>query len=76
MNGYKVIGPNGNYIFLPAGGHKNYDIHSEYNIKGYYWTSSNNSANDIFQADLIIRDGGRIVEGQQKWKGLNIRLIK
>ena len=38
QNGYKVIGPNGNSIFLPAAGQKSSSINykGEY---GYYWSS-------------------------------------
>ena len=36
INGYKVVGPNGNSIFLPAAGTSN----SEHNECGYYWTGS------------------------------------
>ncbi len=38
VNGYKVIGPNGNSIFLPACGYKE-DGHYLANETGYYWTS-------------------------------------
>ena len=36
VNGYKVIGPNGNSIFLPAAG----TFNSEHNECGCYWTGS------------------------------------
>ena len=36
VNGYKVIGPNGNWIFLPAAGIH----HSSHNESGHYWTGS------------------------------------
>ena len=40
MNGYDVIGPNGNSMFLPASGY--YDATNQYifNTHGLYWTSS------------------------------------
>lgn len=45
VNGYKVVGPNGNSIFLPAagcvGGTSLYDVGSG----GYYWSSSPNASN-------------------------------
>jgi hypothetical protein len=37
VNGYKVIGPNGNSIFLPAAGTSDPE-YPEYNECGYYWT--------------------------------------
>ena len=43
VNGNKVIGPNGNYIFLPAAGFRggSIDVITEYvGTDGYYWSSS------------------------------------
>lgn len=42
VKGYKVIGPNGNYIFLPAAGYKGFGILSEPGEDGHYWSSSSN----------------------------------
>lgn len=40
VKGYKVFGPNGNAIFLPAAGYR-YDSSSSYvGSRGYYWSSS------------------------------------
>lgn len=38
--GYKVTGPNGNHIFLPAAGCLNYQGQYGFNTTGYYWTSN------------------------------------
>lgn len=39
--GYKVIGPNGNSIFLPAAGcYENSSKNYPFDIGGYYWSSS------------------------------------
>lgn len=38
-NGYKVTGPNGNSIFLPAAGYRAASINYE-GTKGYYWSSN------------------------------------
>ena len=40
VNGMLVKGRNGNSIFLPAGGFKQKDEHSQENGTGYYWTST------------------------------------
>lgn len=40
VNGYNVIGPNGNSIFLPAAGQYYYSTFAYSNSMGYYWTSS------------------------------------
>lgn len=39
-DGYKVIGPNGNWIFLPAAGYKYNDKINEVGRNGRYWTST------------------------------------
>ena len=40
INGYKVVGPNGNSIFLPAAGYRNGTSIKEYGSYGRYWSSS------------------------------------
>lgn len=40
INGYKVIGPNGNFIFLPAAGYIGFGISSKSGDYGYYWSST------------------------------------
>jgi hypothetical protein len=40
INGYKVTGPNGNSIFLPAAGHKYISTTLDKNTKLDYWTST------------------------------------
>ena len=40
VNGYKVIGPNGNSIFLPAAGYMNGGTLYSAGSYGYYWSSS------------------------------------
>lgn len=36
-NGYRVTGPNGNSIFLPAAGYKNKSTHYDIETNGFYW---------------------------------------
>ena len=40
FNGYKVTGPNGNSIFLPAAGYRYQDYRTLTGSLGYYWSSS------------------------------------
>lgn len=56
--GSKVIGPNGNCIFLPVAG--SYDGPSVYydGGYGYYWTSTPNEYNDCIAYDLNIFGNG------------------
>ena len=56
--GYKVTGPNGNSIFLPAAGYR--DDTSLYGAgsNGYYWSSSLGSSNSSSACDLGFISGG------------------
>ena len=45
VNGYKVVGPNGNSIFLPAAGDMYGRTHGDAGSLGYYWSSSLNTGN-------------------------------
>jgi hypothetical protein len=40
VEGYKIIGDNGNYIFMPARGHYEPSDSSSDDDEGYYWSSS------------------------------------
>ena len=40
VNGHKIVGPNGNSIFLPAAGYMNGTSLSDVGSWGYYWSSS------------------------------------
>ena len=40
INGYKVTGPNGNSIFLPAAGNKDGVNHYSGNVYGFYWSGT------------------------------------
>ena len=58
INGYNVIGPNGNSIFVPTAGWYNEDLFGE-GVQGnstYYWTSTLSSANKIHAYDLVFND--------------------
>ena len=58
INGYNVIGPNGNSIFVPTAGWYNEDLFGE-GVQGnatYYWTSTLYSSNKIHAYDLVFND--------------------
>jgi len=40
VNGYKVIGPNGNSIFLPSAGKRDYHSINSVGSYGYYWSAT------------------------------------
>ena len=52
--GYKVDGPNGNYIFLPLAGYK-YDSSYDYKTtRGYYWSGTSDVVNnEAFRASVL-----------------------
>ena len=52
--GYKITGPNGNYIFLPLAGYK-YDSSYKYNTtRGYYWSGTSDVVNnEAFRASVL-----------------------
>lgn len=59
-NGYKVVGPNGNSIFLPIAGRIEDDSHLEYaGITGFYWSSTPD--------DDRIRAYGFILDNLDSW---------
>ena len=51
--GLLITGPNGNTIFLPAGGEKVGDKRSGKNVDGWYWTSVEAAACHIFSSAVI-----------------------
>lgn len=73
INGYKVIGPNGNSIFLPAAGYK-ISGHAFKNERLYYWTGSEYS----YVTSAIYLNASSISQGAnnlQKFTGLPIRPV-
>lgn len=47
IRGYRVVGPNGNSIFLPATGYRSFRDNYNDGIMGYIWTSSYDKNNNI-----------------------------
>ena len=54
VNGMKVTGPNGNSIFFPASGYRNYSSDTLDNVGsyGYYWSASPNSSTNGHSLDF------------------------
>ena len=64
VNGYKVTGPNGNSIFLPAAGYR-YGTEANYSTGSYgYYRSSSLSSNDSYYACILF-----FVSGNHDWVG-------
>lgn len=49
VNGYIVVGPNGNSIFLPAAGYRNGEELRTAGSDGYYW----NSSTDVYHSPSV-----------------------
>ncbi len=70
--GYKVVGPNGNYIMLPAAGYRYCHGDASYEgMFGCYWVNRSLSANYIY----FDSEGKRLCQDERKG-GLSLRLIQ
>ena len=75
VKGYKVTGPNGKHIFLPAAGCRYWsslDYAGEY---GCYWISTPYDDYDNYAFGLIFYDGDEGVYGYDCYYGLTVRPI-
>lgn len=80
-NGYKVVGPNGKSIFLPAASYRdcNWDL-VKFDDKGYYaglyWSSSRSGSDSGYSLGLNPREGAKINDfGSKMCYGLSVRLV-
>ena len=73
--GYKVTGPNGNSIFLPAAGgrHDNLRFGNE-QMKGAYWSSSPHGSSNLAMGFCFYKDGPD-VDGNSRLNGYLIRPV-
>lgn len=72
VNGYKVTGPNSNYIFLPAAGYR--DGTSLYGGVGHYWRSTLGINNVPYY--LYFDSGSRDVKNGTSTLGLTVRPVR
>ncbi len=75
VNGYKVTGPNGNSIFLPAAGRRYFDYLRGGGSSGFYWSSSLNtdSPYDAFYLDFYCFDVG--MYSNYRYYGQSVRPV-
>ena len=78
VNGYKVIGKNGNYIFLPASGIRKGNTIIDRGENIYYWSGTGPSHKDFQYGALCmyIRDGSKVWDWYRRSHGLSIRPVK
>ena len=76
--GYKVTGPNGNGIFLPAAGGRGgseFYFDGSYGYYGYYWSSSLYSDGTDYAWYLGFYSGNYGVKGNNRYYGLTVRAV-
>ncbi len=79
VNGYKVEGPNGHSIFLPAAGYMTGDNHCDAGSIGRYWISkpNNNYSDGADGAYYVLLDAYSVpsVNCHYRYNGQNIRPV-
>ena len=74
-NGYKVTGPNGNSIFLPAAGWR---FRTSLNLAGdigYYWSSTPHGSGTLYACLLNFNSGYHNVDWGNRILGLSVRPV-
>jgi len=75
VNGYKVTGPNGNSIFLPAAGKRVAHGISEQLTHGYYLTGSVNPTNTQFAVDYEFTQNTGVRSTRAVYEALSVRPV-
>ena len=75
-NGFRVEGPNGNSIFLPAAGFYRYAILSYANSYGNYWSSSLIPSDADSVNEYYLSPGSRSVNSRFRYYGRSIRPVR
>ena len=75
VNGYKVTGPNGNSIFLPAAGLRNGTELSNRGSSGYYWSGSLNEGYQSNAFSLYFDSSDRFVGSSYRESGRTVRPV-
>ena len=73
VTGYKVTGPNGNYIFLPAAGHY-YGTTRYSGTYGTYWSTTYDDGPNAYY--LYFSSDSNGVSNSYRDYGLSVRLVK
>ena len=75
VNGYKVTGPSGASIFLPAAGYSNGSSLNLAGSDGYYWSSMPYEGNDGLAYYLRINSGYHTRSQEVRGNGLSVRPV-
>lgn len=76
VDGYKITGSNGNYIFLPAAGMYFDTTFGAANLRGDYWSRSLMDGNSSFSYRMYFTKNIRGVNYANREYGLSIRPVK
>ena len=74
VDGYKVTGPNGNSIFLPAAGWLYWPALLNVGSSGFYWSSTPKDYNSSAYY-LGINSGGHGMHGKDRCHGISVRPV-
>ena len=74
-NGYKVTGPNGNSIFLPAAGYRYGSSHGNAGNYGYYWSSMPNKSYAHFANYLEFGSDKHFMLNHNRYYGQSVRPV-
>ena len=74
-NGYKVTGPNGNSIFLPAAGYRSGTIALDEESRGLYWSATSNEGDELLTFRLNFDSGSQSMIGTYRYRGLSVRPV-
>lgn len=75
VNGYKVTGPNGNSIFLPAAGYYYYDDVCYRGSYGYYLSSTLYSSLSDYAYSLYFNSSTHNLQGDYRYYGSTVRPV-
>ncbi len=75
VNGFKVTGPNGNSIFIPAAGCWEYEQYTNRNINAYIWSGTNKLGDKYAECLHCHSTGSRFISSTGKWGGLIVRAV-
>lgn len=73
--GYYITGPNGNSIFLPAGGFQDETHQVNKNLYGYYWSATLDTTNIICARSLDFVAGNANCSKSSRFYGQSVRAV-
>ncbi len=74
-NGYRVTGPNGNFIFLPAAGYRNESSLSRAGSDGTYWSSTPHESDSSYSYDLNFYSSSPRRDYYRRYHGHGVRPV-